>query len=362
MRLLIGAGGTGGHIIPAIAVALELAAQGWQVHFVGNRNRMEETLVSKYGFDFLPINVQKLYRRLTLAHLKFPFLFMSSIAKSVKYIIKVKPDAVLCTGGFVSGPVAVASIILRRRLYFQDGNSYPGLTTRVLSHYTQHIFIASERARNYLQKANCIMTGNPILKYSNLDLNSVDWSSYNLRPDSRKLFIIGGSQGSVIINKVVSECVKELLSQNIELIWQTGKNYYPRIHDKFAGVKGVHCFDFTDKMSEYYQLADFAISRAGALSIAELQEHALPAVFIPLPSAAENHQYINAVAQAEKGLGLVLEQSDLTPKTLMESIQKLSSKYQEFKTSFSAMPGNNATQLIAEIISREVNLHQEIAC
>lgn len=362
MRLLIGAGGTGGHIIPAIAVALEMAAQGWQVHFVGNQNSMEKTLVSKYGFDFLPINVQKLYRRLTLAHIKFPFLFLTSIVRSVKYIIKVKPDAVLCTGGSVSGPVAVASIIMRKRPYFQDGNSYPGLTTRVLSRYTKHIFIASERAINYLQKADCIMTGNPILKYPKLDLNSIDWSSYNLRPDSRKMFIIGGSQGSVVINKVVSECVKELLFQNIELIWQTGKTHYPKIRDKFSGVIGVHCFDFTDKMSEYYQMADFAISRAGALSIAELQEHALPAVFVPLPSAAENHQFINATAQSEKGLGLVLEQSELTPKSLMYSINELITKHQVFKEKFSTMPGNNATNLIAEIISREASLHQEKAC
>jgi len=362
LKLLIGAGGTGGHIIPAIAVALELSNLGWRVKFVGNKNSMEETLVSKYGFEFLPINVQKLYRSFTLAHIRFPFLFLSSIFRSMHYITKMNPDAVLCTGGFVSGPVAIAAIIMKRKLYFQDGNSYPGLTTRVLSRFTKHIFIASDRAANYLQKADCIMTGNPILAYSKLDLCTVDWNKFNLSPDSRKLFIIGGSQGSTIINKVVSECVHDLLAQSIELIWQTGKRHYSKIREQFSGIIGVHCFDFTDKMSEYYQMADFAVSRAGALSIAELQEHSLPTVFIPLPIAAENHQYMNAAAQAEKGMGLVLEQKDLTPDTLMESIAKLSSGYQDFKDSFTALPKNNATTLIAEIISREVNLQREKAC
>ncbi len=359
---MIGAGGTGGHIIPAIAVALELSAQSWQIKFAGNRNSMEETLVSKYGFELLPINVQKLYRSLTLAHIRFPFLFLSSIVRSLHYIRKMRPDAVLCTGGFVSGPVAIAAIIMQRRLYFQDGNSYPGLTTRVLSRFTRHIFTASDRAASYLQKADCIMTGNPILAYSKLDLRAVDWDKFNLSPESRKLFIIGGSQGSIIINKVVSECVHDLLARNIELIWQTGKSHYSKIREQFSGVRGVHCFDFTDKMSEYYQMADFAVSRAGALSIAELQEHSLPAVFIPLPTAAENHQFMNAVTQAEKGLGLVLEQKDLTPLTMMESIAKLSFGYQDFKTSLSAMPKNNATKVIAEIISREATLQREKAC
>lgn len=359
---MIGAGGTGGHIIPAIAVALELSAQSWQIRFVGNRNSMEETLVGKYGFELLPINVQKLYRSITLAHIRFPFLFLSSVFRSMHYITKMKPDGVLCTGGFVSGPVAIAAIILKRKLYFQDGNSYPGLTTRVLSRFTRHIFIASDRAVSYLRKADCIMTGNPILSYSKLDLRAVDWNKFNLSPESCKLFVIGGSQGSIIINKVVSECVNDLLECNIELIWQTGKSHYSKVRERFSGVKGVHCFDFTDKMSEYYQMADFAVSRAGALSIAELKEHSLPTVFIPLPTAAENHQYMNAAAQAEKGMGLVLEQKDLTPDTLMESIAKLSSGYQNFKDSFTALPKNNATKLIAEIISREVNLQREKVC
>lgn len=359
MRLLIGAGGTGGHIIPALAIALALSDKEWNIVFVGNQASMEETLVRKHGFTFLPINVQKLYRRLTIAHLKFPLLFGKSIIQSINYIIKYNPDAVLCTGGFVSGPVALGCIIMRKRLYFQDGNSYPGLTTRFLSRFTKHVFIASDTARQYLQKADCVMTGNPIFKYPKLERKAIDWSKYNLRPDTKKLFIIGGSQGSVIINKVVIECMDELLTQKIELIWQTGKNYFQRIKDKVADTKGVHCFDFTDKMSEYYQMADFAISRAGALSIAELQEHAIPAIFIPLPTAAENHQYINAIAQAEKGLGLVLQQKELTPQTLITAIKQLFSLADSIKSKFAALPPNNATQIISEIIDKEAYLYQE---
>ena len=356
---MIGAGGTGGHIIPAIAVALELSNRGWNVVFVGNKASMEETLVKKHGFTFLPINVQKLYRSLTLAHLKFPYLFVQSLVKCIRYIINYNPDAVLCTGGFVSGPVALSSIIMRKALYFQDGNSYPGLTTRVLSGFTRHIFIASDKAREYLKKADCILTGNPLLKHPELELKSVDWDSFNLKADTKKLFIIGGSQGSIIINQVVSECVEKLLANNIEIIWQTGRAHYQRIRERFVNVMGIHCFDFTDKMSEYYQMADFATSRAGALSIAELEEHAIPAVFIPLPSAAGNHQFINASAQEEKGLGIVLEQHNLSPQSLVEAVEKLSAKLQDIKANFASLPKNNATEVIAELIDREAHLNQE---
>jgi len=359
LRLLIGAGGTGGHIIPAIALALEISGKEWNVVFVGNKTSMEEALVRKYGFRFLPINVQKLYRKMTLAHLKFPFLFIQSVFQSISYIVKYNPDAVLCTGGFVSGPVALSSIIMRKRLYFQDGNSFPGLTTRLLSRFTKHVFIASDKAREYLNKADCVLTGNPLLKFPKLDLKSVDWSKYNLKANSRKLFIIGGSQGSAVINKVVSECVDELLNLNIEIIWQTGKFQYQRISDKFKDISGIHCFDFTDKMSEYYQMADIAISRAGALSIAELQEYSIPAIFIPLPSAAGNHQYYNAVSQAEKGLGIVLEQSLLSSKALIDAINKLNLESKKIKDKFASLPGNNATQVIADTIDKEAYLFQE---
>jgi UDP-N-acetylglucosamine--N-acetylmuramyl-(pentapeptide) pyrophosphoryl-undecaprenol N-acetylglucosamine transferase len=353
LKLVIGAGGTGGHIIPSLAIGLELLSRDWKITFIGNRDGMEETLAQAYNFDFLPIRAQKIYRKLTLQHLRFPVLLTGSLIKSIRYLRKLNPDAVLCTGGFVSGPVALASIILKKRLYFQDGNSYPGLTTRCLAGYARHVFTASYMAKRYLKSADCLLTGNPIMKYSLLEKDGIDWTKLNLSRESKKLFVIGGSQGSAIINKAVSECVERLLEMNIELIWQTGKAHLADIKLRYGSLHGVHCFDFSTQMSDYYQMADMAISRAGALSIAELEEHCLPAIFIPLPTAAENHQYKNAVSQIEKGVGVLLEQNALTPDVLLNAIAELSDNYELYKARLSSLPPNHATQAISDIIERE---------
>ncbi len=353
MRLLVGAGGTGGHIIPAIAIALEMFARNWDIAFIGNSNSMEQDIVLKNNYRFYPIHVQKIYRKLTFEHLKFPFHFFKSVSDSILHIKKFKPDVVICTGGFVSGPVAVAAIILGKTLYFQDGNSYPGLTTRIMAKHAKHVFIASDAAKPYLKSASCIMTGNPLLKFTKIDKSNIDWNSFNLSANTKKLFIIGGSQGSAMINNTVASIIEELLKLQIEVIWQTGKSHKQSIVERFGNHKGVHIFDFTDKMSQYYQMSDMAISRAGALSIAELEEHRIPTIFIPLPIAAENHQYKNAIAQSEKGLGLVIEQKCLDSRVLLDSIVTLSNNLQVYKDRLKQLPENTATQEISNVIEQE---------
>jgi UDP-N-acetylglucosamine--N-acetylmuramyl-(pentapeptide) pyrophosphoryl-undecaprenol N-acetylglucosamine transferase len=362
LKLIIGAGGTGGHIIPAVAIAIEMSLRNWDVVFIGNKNSMEESIVDNNHLAFLPIRVQKIYRKLTFEHLKFPLLLITSILKCLTYFRLHKPDAVLCTGGFVSGPVAIAAIILGKPLYFQDGNSYPGLTTRILARFSKHIFIATERAMNHLKQSSCVLSGNPIQKYQKLDKNQIVWSDYNLGKSSLKLFVIGGSQGSAKINETVAGCIDDLLKKNIEVIWQTGKLNKNKYVAQFISHKGVHIFDFTDKMNQYYQMADMAISRAGALSIAELEEHKVPTIFIPLPTAAENHQYINAVTQKEKGLGLVLEQKDLDSNALIDCINQLSGNLPDFIKKLGLLGENNATQLIADTIEKEVIDARESIC
>jgi len=363
MKLIIGAGGTGGHIIPAIAIALEMQQRNWDIVFIGNKHGMEERIVQNNQFQFLPIRVQKIYRKLTLEHLKFPFLLINSLLRCLKYIRQHKPDAVLCTGGFVSGPVATAAIILGRPLYFQDGNSYPGLTTRILAKFSKHIFIASKQAMNFLgTKSMCVVTGNPLLKYDKIDINQINWKDYNLSKETKKLFVIGGSQGSAKINKTVAKCIDDLLGMGIEVIWQTGKSHKSDILAGFGNCKGVHIFDFTDQMNRYYQMADMAISRAGALSIAELEEHKIPTIFVPLPTAAENHQHINAITQQEKGVGLLLEQKDLSSKILINYITRLSNNLPDFETKLGQLGENIATQLIADIIVKEAIGARESSC
>jgi UDP-N-acetylglucosamine--N-acetylmuramyl-(pentapeptide) pyrophosphoryl-undecaprenol N-acetylglucosamine transferase len=353
LRLLIGAGGTGGHIIPALAIALELRTRKWDVAFIGNQNSMEQTIVGKHGFVFVSIKVQKIYRRLTIEHLKFPFLFGYSLLKSMEFIHKYKPDAVLCTGGFVSGPIALAAVLMGRNLFLQDGNSYPGLTTRLFARFSKLIFIASEDAKKHLKGTDYLLTGNPIMNYKIIDKNQINWTELNLRTDTKKLFVIGGSQGSEVINEAVSDCAEQLLADGIDLIWQTGKNHIDKITAKFKDKQGICCFGFTDRISDFYQMADIAMARAGALSIAELEEHEVPTVFIPLPTSAENHQYKNANVQGEKGVGIVLEQKNLNRDSLLGAIKQILSDFDFYKSRMATLTKNIATTKICETLEHE---------
>ncbi len=362
MKLLVGTGGTGGHIIPALAVAMKMKARGWEAVWIGNADSLEANLAARNCIPFLPIKVQKLYRSFTWQHLRFPFLLAKSMLRSLKYMRKEGPDAVLCTGGFVSGPVALAAIMAKRNLYFQDGNSYPGLTTRVLSGWARRVFIASDMAKKFLSRSHCLITGNPTLPFAKLEKDRIRWEDYNLSVPSKKLFIIGGSQGSYVINRVVSECVESLLSQGLELIWQTGKKQQQELERRFGSVRGIHIFGFTDRMSDYYQMSDLAVSRAGALSIAELNAHRVPAVFIPLPSAADNHQYKNALHQSQQSIGIILEQKDLTPWSLLEAISYVVNHLQDFKQRLAAMPVRDAVALIAGCIEQDARQLKEKIC
>lgn len=361
MKLIVGAGGTGGHVIPAIAVALELSRRSWSVQFVGNKDSIEESLSLRHGFSFRPIQVQKIYRTLTAKHLLFPYFLVKSVLLSLKYLREYNPDAVLCTGGFVSGPVALAAIILRKRLYFQDGNSYPGMTTRLLAYFARHVFTASEEAKTYLSKADCVLTGNPLMRKPMSEVAQVNWSEINLTSESKKIFIIGGSQGSYVINHAIESCISELKKTGLEIIWQTGKKHIDYIRKKLESQSGVCCFDFTDKMEEFYQMADLAVSRAGALSIAELAEYRIPAVLIPLPTAAGNHQYKNAKAYEKLGAAVLLEQKDLTPQSLLTAVNKIMTNYENYKAKLAVLPHNNATCQISDIIQEE-SAKKETAC
>lgn len=350
MKIVFGAGGTGGHIIPAIAVAKELETKGWSIYFIGNSGSLEEKIISKHQYCFFPIKVQKLYRKFTLQHLLFPVLFIKSLAKCVIFLLKLNPECVFCTGGYVSAPVALTAILLKKPLFFQDGNSYPGLTTKVFAWFCEKIFIASDSVYSYIRKDKTILIGNPMLEYQKINKADYDVKKLNLSPNALKLFIIGGSQGSEIINKVISESLEVIKEMNIDLIWQTGKKHIDNVIRITQPINGIYCFGFTEHISEFYQISDIAISRAGALSISELEEFKIPALFIPLPNAAENHQLKNAQHQYRKGVCEVLEQRYLSSSSLVSVINKMINNLDYYRKNLEKLPANHATQNIAEII------------
>lgn len=310
-RIIVSAGGTGGHIIPALEICLELQKNNFEVYYIGNKDSLEEKIIMNNKIRFFGIEVQKLYREITLQHLKFPYKLIRSIIQCIVILNKIKPCCVIGTGGFVSGPVGIASIFCKTPLFLQEQNSYPGITSKFLGLFAKKIYLGYKIARIYFKEEKTLYTGNPIsMKLLQSD-EVINFEDYQLSKDSLKLLIIGGSQGSEFINNLVLKNIDFLLNLGIELIWQTGVKQLNEIRKKTNDRKGIYLFDFTSEMYKIYNSVDLAISRAGALILAELEVKKIPSLIIPLPSAAGNHQLRNAKEFQLKGFGHVLEQKNI---------------------------------------------------
>jgi UDP-N-acetylglucosamine--N-acetylmuramyl-(pentapeptide) pyrophosphoryl-undecaprenol N-acetylglucosamine transferase len=338
-------GGTGGHVVPAIALANELKSRMHSIFFIGNCNSIEERLAKTNSYRFYTIAIQKLYRGISVKNLLFPYFLGSSILKSYHILKQIKPDAVFCTGGFVSGPVAIAALWLRIPLFFHESNSYPGLVTRKLSKHISQTYIAFETSRNYLKGITPINFGIPIIAS---DTSSYSISQIGLDPNLPTIIVTGGSQGSLAINKVIDASLQQILGKGYQLIWQTGKLTYDIFSPKHKNTPSLYMFDFSPDMVKMLSKCCIAITRAGAMTIAELEEYGVPAILIPLPTAAENHQFFNAKEQQDKGVAILLEQSNLCQATLMESIDELTKNLTRYKQHLAKLPINQAAKNIAD--------------
>jgi len=350
-RVIVTAGGTGGHIFPAIAIAEELISKGIEVLYVGNRNSMEERICQEKNLSFAPIDVQKLYRRVTLKHLLFPFKFMRSYLMSRRIIKRFQPDASIGTGGFVSGPVIFYSGINHIPVYLQEQNSYPGLTTRWGSRYARQIFLGYESAKELLPSSKCIYTGNPLqLSF----IKSAIQSQHREENNDKTLLVMGGSQGAERINNAVLQAITQIIDLEINILWQTGERDYNRIKEALkdipAAVGKVEIFPFSTNMSAIYNRTDLAITRAGALSLAELEVMNIPALIIPITRSEGNHQLHNAREQVRKNVAVLIEESELTSSVLIRNLQILRDDLNRYRERLGKKANIRATQQIIEYI------------
>ncbi len=348
-RFVLGCGGTGGHIFPALAIAQQLQKLGHQTVFIGNRGGMEEKLVDGEGHTFHGIRVQKLYRNLSLDNLLFPYFLVSSTLACFKLLRQTKPSAVICTGGFVSGPVGIAAVLRRIPLYFHESNSYPGITTKYLARFTRIIFTGFAGTAQHLRQANVREIGIPLPQKEQL-LPEVGLSDIGLEESRPTLLITGGSQGSQAINSAVASALPRLQERGWQIIWQTGQAGYDEYSARFGDLSGVHIFAFSPQLKSLYKLAGVAVTRAGAMTIAELIENRLPAVLIPLPTAAENHQHYNALDLQHRGMAILLKQSELNGETLVQKVTQVWADHAGHVNKLGQLPHNTA----AEDIAREI--------
>jgi UDP-N-acetylglucosamine--N-acetylmuramyl-(pentapeptide) pyrophosphoryl-undecaprenol N-acetylglucosamine transferase len=353
-KVVISGGGTGGHIYPAVAVAqaLQRKLPNVDILFVGAKDRMEMEKVPKAGYKIIGLWISGIQRSLSFKNLLFPFKVISSVYKSLQIIKDFKPDAAIGFGGYASGAMLYAATMKKLPTVIHEQNSYAGITNKILKNRVNTICVAYDNMGRFFPERKLIKTGNPI----RLDLMQVElkkqeaYQHFNLNPTKKTVLIIGGSLGARTINESILEGLAKFEQAGVQLLWQTGKNF-----TKAQGIKqeGVRIETFIYEMNLAYAVADVVISRAGALSIAELAQVKKPVILVPSPNVAEDHQTKNAMALVDLSAAILVRDTDAR-KTLVDECLALinnDAKQAQLKNNIGtfAMP-DAADRIVTEVL------------
>ncbi|TAE30110.1 MAG: undecaprenyldiphospho-muramoylpentapeptide beta-N-acetylglucosaminyltransferase [Candidatus Kapaibacterium sp.] len=313
-KALIAAGGTGGHLFPAIAVAEECASVlggNCAIEFIGTAERIEATIVPKHGYPFHTLPIAGLQKLLSFNTLKLPFQILQSIQKARSVLQAIKPHCVICAGAYLSYPVGIAASQLGIPLFLMESNALPGKTILQLASRATRIYATFEESRQHFSgsiQAKIEVKGNPVRSnLSALPDQRAARIALNLATDKPTVFVFGGSLGARSINAAVNDAMDKFRAAGIQVLWQTGKNYSPMTNT--GGVAEV--LTFIDNMANAYAAADLVVCRAGATTLAELAIVRKPAILVPFPQAANDHQTANARALHEQGAAILLRDADV---------------------------------------------------
>jgi len=334
LRVIIAGGGTGGHLFPALAIGDELKSRGTDVMYMGSTYGIEAKQFKDRNEKMRLLNIRGIQRSFSMAsigqNLLFPFKFVKGYIESVLTILKFNPQVVVGTGGYASGLPLLAALLLKKKTLLQEQNSFPGITTRKLSHKVDRICIAYKGAQGHLKKT-AILTGNPIRKNLKLTDRNSACIKLGLNPNKPVIFILGGSQGSHPFNVHFLNVYDEYVERDIQLLWQTGTSDINWLNAEIHEPK-IKLTPFIHQMSEAYSAADIVISRAGALAIEELKSCGKAMVLIPFPFAAADHQTENAKSLAIENAAICISQTEMNDGFLETTIIELFKNEQKLKS------------------------------
>lgn len=316
--ITISGGGTGGHIYPAIGIAKELISLNPtnEIVFIGGADRLESKIVPQHGFRFLSIPVAGFPRKLTWRWLPVFGQVSAGFVNALCLLKGLKPSVVVGTGGYVSGPVLFAALLLGIPTIVQEQNAYPGLTNRILGRWAKFVYLAFESAVIYFPVRVAKVTGNPIRRsIGAIKRSNATYERFGLDTNLKTVLVMGGSQGAHTINIMVMDALVKLapLNQQLQIIHQTGEKDYQKVTEAYKNSPLRHLVQpYFDSIESVYSIVDLMICRAGGMTISEVTACGIPAIFIPLPTATANHQKMNARAVADRGGGVVLNEQTMT--------------------------------------------------
>ena len=363
MRILFAAGGTAGHINPAIAIAKHIRSMypDWEICFVGTMQGMEKKLVTKEGFNIRYIEVKGFRRQLSIDTVLTVKALFKGMHQARKIIRDYKPDIVVGTGGYVSGPVVMNATLMKIPTIIHEQNAFPGVTTKILSRFVDVVAISFKESRPYFKiKNKLVLTGNPIKK----EILSADKQEArkSLKLDQRPFILIfGGSLGADKINETLIEYITQISQKKeLQLLAATGERQYAQIMDRLRQKQiylekypNIQIVPYIYNMNEALVAADIVVCRSGAITLSEITAVGRPAILIPSPNVTNNHQEHNARTLEKRGAAVVLTENNLNGKMLHNQINMLLSDKQLLNKMalYSLKMGiTNATEKIVEII------------
>ena len=319
--VVIAAGGTGGHVVPALAVAIELETQNVPVIWFGTKSGLEASMVPARGIEMRWLGVTGLRGKNLLQTLLGPLRLARAIWQSARYLHALKPRAVLGMGGFVSGPVGLAALILRKPLVLHEQNSVAGMTNRWLSSAATRVFCAWPNV--FKASRNAEVVGNPV----SADIEALACAPGKISTDPTKplhVLVVGGSQGAQALNEMVPDAVA-LMSADITVHHQSGKDNVTLVQNRYSKISqvDVEISEFIDDMTQAYQRADIVICRSGAMTVTELGALGLPSILVPFPYAVDDHQTFNARHLSDAGAAILMPQKSLSAQMLAQCLTSL---------------------------------------
>ena len=353
MKVIITAGGTGGHIYPALSILNKIKEKEPNSEFlyIGTHNRMEKDIIPKQGYNYEPIEIYGFNKKDIMLDIKNISCIYKAYKKCLKLIKEFSPDIVIGVGGYVTFPVILAAHKLGIKTFIHEQNEIPGKSNKLLVKYADKIGVSFKGTMKHFPSNKCVLTGNPCGENA-LKIKTISRTKYGLSYDKKCVLIVQGSLGSKVINDKMLEFLQSIDSESYNVIYVTGKNYYEEFSkNKFSS--NVKLYPFIDNLSALLKDIDLIITRAGASTISEITALGLPAILIPSPYVANNHQYYNALALKENNASLLIEQKDLTSNILKENINYILNNkeiYDTFHANLLNMSIPNSSTIIYEEI------------
>ncbi len=353
VRVVISAGGTGGHIYPALAIIHKIKElePNSEFIYIGTHNRMEKDIIPKEGIPFETIEIYGIYRKQIWKNGKTIRCFLKALKKVKKIMKEFKPDVVIGVGGYVTAPVIYAAHQLKIKTFIHEQNSVPGASNLFLSRYADLIGVSFPSSLKEFPKEKTIFTGNPCSEEAVKKL-PMEKRTFGLSVHKKLVLVVMGSLGASKINEFLSSTMHSFEGKDYEVLFVTGKNDYEEISKK-KFPSNVKVVPYIENMTRIMKRTDLMVSRAGASTLSEIIALHIPSILIPSPYVPNNHQYKNAIGLIESGASILLEEKNLTGNILTETIDRMihdDQKLDEMKTNLKQMDiPNSATKIVTSI-------------